>query len=191
MQESPQEWTIEQVPGNWGQVGMDKTKSTRSVTEIQNHLKGEKKSSAMETPWNLQEGSQQRHLVGVWSLNWPSSVTRHGFQWRDWNTNPATKLQPTIYPMWKVSQGHNHTEIVRVDKCLVQPETHASSRSLYLSLPGRTGTRSWIVQILFVCLFLFETGFLCVALAVLELTLQTRLASNSEIHLPLPPKCRD
>ncbi|GAB1302799.1 MAP7 domain-containing protein 3 [Apodemus speciosus] len=29
--------------------------------------------------------------------------------------------------------------------------------------------------------------FLCVALAVLELTLETRLASNSEIHLPLPP----
>jgi hypothetical protein len=37
----------------------------------------------------------------------------------------------------------------------------------------------------------FETRFLCVALAVLELTLQTRLASNSEIHLPLPPKCWD
>jgi hypothetical protein len=35
----------------------------------------------------------------------------------------------------------------------------------------------------------FETGFLCVALAVLELTLLTRLASNSEISLPLPPKC--
>jgi hypothetical protein len=63
---------------------------------------------------------------------------------------------------------------------------------------------------LFVCLFLalgillfgwlvgwfwffgfFETGFLCIALAVLELTLKTRLASNSEIRLPLPPKCRD
>ena len=27
-----------------------------------------------------------------------------------------------------------------------------------------------------------------VALAVLELTLYTRLASNSEIHLPLPPR---
>jgi hypothetical protein len=31
----------------------------------------------------------------------------------------------------------------------------------------------------------FKTGFLCIALAVLELTLQTRLASNSEIRLPL------
>jgi hypothetical protein len=29
----------------------------------------------------------------------------------------------------------------------------------------------------------------CVALAVLELTLLTRLALNSEICLPLPPKC--
>jgi hypothetical protein len=34
----------------------------------------------------------------------------------------------------------------------------------------------------------FETGFLCAVLAVLELTLYTRLVSNSEIHLPLPPK---
>ena len=42
---------------------------------------------------------------------------------------------------------------------------------------------------LFVCLF--ETGFLCIALAVLELTLQTRLALNSEIRLPLPPECWD
>jgi hypothetical protein len=34
----------------------------------------------------------------------------------------------------------------------------------------------------------YKTGFACVALAVLELTLQTRLASNSEIYLPLPPE---
>jgi hypothetical protein len=46
--------------------------------------------------------------------------------------------------------------------------------------------------ILFFLLFgFFETGFLCVALAVLELTLETWLASNSEISLPLPPKCWD
>jgi hypothetical protein len=43
---------------------------------------------------------------------------------------------------------------------------------------------------LFVCLFVcFETGFLCVAVSILELTLKTRLASNSENHLPLSPKC--
>ena len=41
----------------------------------------------------------------------------------------------------------------------------------------------------FVLFVFFKTGFLCVALAVLELTLQTRLSSNSEIHLPLPSKC--
>jgi hypothetical protein len=39
--------------------------------------------------------------------------------------------------------------------------------------------------------FFLETEFLCVALAFLELTLYTRLASNSEICLPLPPKCWD
>jgi hypothetical protein len=44
----------------------------------------------------------------------------------------------------------------------------------------------------FYLLFCFVlTGFLCIALAVLELTLQTRLASNSEICLPLPPKYWD
>jgi hypothetical protein len=43
----------------------------------------------------------------------------------------------------------------------------------------------------FFFLVFFETGFLCIVLAVLELTLWTRLASNSEIHLPLPPKCWD
>jgi hypothetical protein len=44
-------------------------------------------------------------------------------------------------------------------------------------------------SILFIFYFCcFETGFLCVALSVLELTLYNRLASNSEICLPLPPK---
>jgi hypothetical protein len=38
-----------------------------------------------------------------------------------------------------------------------------------------------------VCVVLFETGFLCVALAVLELTLEIRLASNAKILLPFPP----
>ena len=38
----------------------------------------------------------------------------------------------------------------------------------------------------FICLFGFETKFLCVVLVVLELSLWTRLASTSEIHLPLP-----
>lgn len=33
----------------------------------------------------------------------------------------------------------------------------------------------------------FETGFLCITMAVLKLVLYTRLTSNSEISLPLPP----
>ena len=72
-----------------------------------------------------------------------------------------------------------------------------------LSFPGKI----WVVDVislevclfkfffgfwfLFVCFCFFETGFLSVALAVLELTLQTRLASNSEIRLPLAPECWD
>ena len=48
-----------------------------------------------------------------------------------------------------------------------------------------------ILFTLCVCVWggVFETGFLCIALAILELTLKTKLASNSEIHLPMPPKC--
>jgi hypothetical protein len=37
----------------------------------------------------------------------------------------------------------------------------------------------------------FETGFLCVVLTVLKLTLWTRLASNPDFCLPLLPKCWD
>jgi hypothetical protein len=48
---------------------------------------------------------------------------------------------------------------------------------------------SWgfVFGFFFFFFWFFETGFLCVALAVLELTLWTRLASNSEIaYLCLP-----
>jgi hypothetical protein len=52
-------------------------------------------------------------------------------------------------------------------------------------------SHSSILYFLFVCLIFFKTGFLCIVLAILQLTLYTRLASNSEIHLPLPPECWD
>jgi hypothetical protein len=65
-----------------------------------------------------------------------------------------------------------------------------------ISSPQVQVSFKFIICILYSLVFLFifgfsEIGFLCVALAILELTLQTRLASNSEIRLPLPPKCRD
>ena len=72
--------------------------------------------------------------------------------------------------------------IVCVHTCVY---IHVSAHMLSVSLP-------LVLPILFLLLLLFfETGFLCVALAVLELTLKPRLASNSEIRLPLPPKCWD
>lgn len=46
----------------------------------------------------------------------------------------------------------------------------------------------FLLFVIVVVLF-FETGILFVALVVLVLALQTRLASNSEIHLLLPHKC--
>lgn len=42
--------------------------------------------------------------------------------------------------------------------------------------------------LLLIIILFFETESLCVALAVLELALQTKLALNSEPHLPLPSK---
>ena len=46
-----------------------------------------------------------------------------------------------------------------------------------------------LVVYCFVLVLVFVTEFLCVALAVLELTLQTRLATHSEIHLSMSHKC--
>ena len=46
----------------------------------------------------------------------------------------------------------------------------------------------WLWFYGFLDLVFFETGFLCIAVAVLELILQTRQASNSEICLPLLPR---
>ena len=45
-----------------------------------------------------------------------------------------------------------------------------------------------VVVAVVVGFFFLETGLLCIALVLLELTLLTTLASNSEIHLPLPPR---
>ena len=44
---------------------------------------------------------------------------------------------------------------------------------------------------LYACLLVLGTGFLCIILAVLKLTLWTRLALNSVICLSLSPKCRN
>jgi hypothetical protein len=54
-----------------------------------------------------------------------------------------------------------------------------------------TNHHRWEPRITKIYIWFFETGFLCIALTVLELTLWIRLASNSEIRLPLPPKCWD
>jgi hypothetical protein len=53
---------------------------------------------------------------------------------------------------------------------------------LTAGLAARQFTEKYRDAVSFLCLFVFETGFLCVALAVLELR---------EIHLPPPPKCWD
>lgn len=54
--------------------------------------------------------------------------------------------------------------------------------SVYMWTPAR----AIIANSCFFWLLVFKTGFHCVALAVWELILQTRLACTSEICLPLP-----
>lgn len=47
---------------------------------------------------------------------------------------------------------------------------------------------SFLLLSVFVLFLVFKREFLHVALVVVELNLQTRLASNSEVFLPLPSK---
>ena len=68
---------------------------------------------------------------------------------------------------------------------------HTGSSRLAISGGGQLGGEGYLF-FLFVFVFVFffhKTGFHCVALAILEN--ETRLASKSEICLPLAPKCWD
>jgi hypothetical protein len=67
------------------------------------------------------------------------------------------------------------------DSCIVTALQEANGLSVWSTscLPDTIGL--YIHDLcLFVCFLSFEAGFLCVALAVQELALQTRLASNSQ-----------
>jgi hypothetical protein len=88
--------------------------------------------------------------------------------------------------IWSMSQG---LLFIRRRVCL-SCNPRASTREGTRQSISTLKKWKWCFVCLFICLF-FETGFLCVALAVLELTLYTKLALNSEIYLPLPPKCWD
>jgi hypothetical protein len=73
--------------------------------------------------------------------------------------------------------------------CCSKSSLHVANESF--DIQPRKKQSLELIDFCFVFFFVIEIGFLCVALAILELTLKTRLAWNSEIHLPLPPKCWD
>jgi hypothetical protein len=54
-----------------------------------------------------------------------------------------------------------------------------------------THTHTHISNIIIIKSFVFQDRVLCVALAVLELSLDQASLELKEIHLPLPPKCWD
>ena len=83
----------------------------------------------------------------------------------------ARKLMSDVFSTFFTEAG----TLIEPECCLLDPF------SVYLSV--------YLSQY-FVCLFI-ETGFLCVALTILELALQTRLILNSEICLPLLPEFWD
>jgi hypothetical protein len=62
------------------------------------------------------------------------------------------------------------------------PEPH------YVDQAGLKLTEILLPLFWFFVFLIFKAGFLCVALAVLGLTLKIRVASNSEICLSLPPE---
>ena len=79
--------------------------------------------------------------------------------------------------------------------CGKQPDSAVLLAQPWVPAPYKMGLEvhacdaSTCKQFVIVCFF--ETRFLCVALAILELTLQTRLASKSDIQLTLPPESWD
>ena len=81
-----------------------------------------------------------------------------------------------------------HQDILQM---LYKNELQGKQKPQYYSVETKFICINYFINFFYLFVLFFETGILCIALAVLELTLQTRLASNSEICLPLPPKCWD
>jgi hypothetical protein len=102
----------------------------------------------------------------------------------DWNT-----VTPFI-PGDRGKQISEFKEDLVQNKVQVKKRLHPCVVALAFNLITQQTEAHRLLSFIFISLFsFFETGFRCVALAVLELTLYTRLALNSEICLPLPPKC--
>jgi t-SNARE complex subunit (syntaxin) len=101
-----------------------------------------------------------------------------------------------LYSFIKISQKHNiHTKVTHFQhhsepspKLTVFLETKQDSTKAR-RLKKKKPLHFYCIVIVVVVVVVFKTVFLCVSLAVLELTLSTRLASNSKIHLPLPLNC--
>jgi hypothetical protein len=119
-------------------------------------------------------------------------------------SSPSVWESPCLLSKSQASQGHiPRPSLKRILKKINKDWQHSSGTENLPSMKPRVQSLVWFLKgdrkrfFLFVCLFFFcfvlffKRGFLCIALAVLELTLQTRLASNSEICLPLPPECWD
>jgi hypothetical protein len=78
--------------------------------------------------------------------------------------------------------------------CLVSVEVRGGSQSSWkwnYTCEPLCGCRSFARAVRALGFCFLEKAFLCVTLAILELSLETRLAVNLKICLPLPPKCWD
>ena len=86
---------------------------------------------------------------------------------------------------------HMHLTGPQILKSPALPSNHTTASCQHIWDNSNRITMPFDMLVSCFVLFCFETGFLCVALAVLELTLWTGLTWNSEVHLPLPSKSWD
>ena len=73
--------------------------------------------------------------------------------------------------MEKETQNHKSLEQLQVARVYRQRELPVKGGTAQAGAPALDSSPAVTYVCLFVCLFVLETGFLCVALAVLELTL--------------------
>jgi hypothetical protein len=100
-----------------------------------------------------------------------------------WNKMACFKLPRKCLGQWTGTGQYSGVESVTRDTGTTILDCLTST--LLLSLTKARFLFFFFLSFFFFFFFwFFETEFLCIALAVLELTLYTRLASNSEIRLP-------
>ena len=138
--------------------------------------------------WSLIGSSHRVWKIGVLTVMQPHEVEVILFQWkRDWKTLGRGHFCDILAKKKKKQK----TFVLGLCPEILSRSNKQTNKKILPDLYIFTRLRSICSIFLFLFFFPSETEFLCVSLAVQELTLYIRLSSNSEIPLPLPPECFD